>query len=162
MFISATSQITVSTPPVLGNWSAPTNGSVTSRTTAPARTAMIAAPICPSSFTAAGRSIQSSIAPTSVITPAPAITPQVSTVPPGPGRPCATCWRMIWSGSQIAAATTTPARIANPPSSGVSLTASPRSFGFAVALIFQASRAATGVSSNATAVATRKAYTASE
>ncbi len=34
-FISPTSQITVSTPPVFGNWSAPTNGSVTSVTTTP-------------------------------------------------------------------------------------------------------------------------------
>ena len=34
-FISPTSQITVSTPPALGNCSAPTNGIVTSVTTAP-------------------------------------------------------------------------------------------------------------------------------
>ena len=39
-FISPTSQITVSAPPVFGNWSVPMNGIVTSVTTAPASTAI--------------------------------------------------------------------------------------------------------------------------
>ena len=39
-FIRPTSQITVSTPPVFGSWSVPTNGIVTSVTTAPASTAI--------------------------------------------------------------------------------------------------------------------------
>ncbi len=42
-FISATSQITVSTGPACGNWWAPRNGIVTSVTIAPALTAMTAA-----------------------------------------------------------------------------------------------------------------------
>ena len=66
-FISPTSQITVSTPPVLGNWSAPTNGSVTSVTTAPPSTAITAAAICPTSLTQRRQRALSSIAPTSVI-----------------------------------------------------------------------------------------------
>ncbi len=87
-FISPTSQTTVSKPPAFGNCSAPTNGIVTSVTTAPASTAISAAAIWPGSLTAGRSGRMSSIAPTSVIRHAPAITPQISTVPPGPALPC--------------------------------------------------------------------------
>src|SRR5437660_6276333 len=78
-FISPTSQITVSTPPAFGNWSDPTNGSVTSVTTTPPSTATIAAPICPISLTSGGSARLSSIAPTNAIRHAPANTTQVWT-----------------------------------------------------------------------------------
>src|ERR1035437_10118293 len=106
-FISPTSQITVSTPPVLGNSSTPRNGSDTSVTTAPASTAITAAAICPTSFQAGFRLRASSTAPTIVIRHAPATTPQVWTVPPDPTRPRVWC-SVISSGSQIAPATSTP------------------------------------------------------
>jgi len=44
-FINPTSQITVRTPPALGNCNAPMNGSVTSVTTTPPSTAITAAKI---------------------------------------------------------------------------------------------------------------------
>ena len=97
----------------------------------------------------------SSIAPTSTITQAPASTPQRCTVPPECGPPPGTGLRWIVSGIQIAAASRNPARIARPPSSGVSRVASPRSLGVSTAPIRRASRFASGVSSAATAVATR-------
>ena len=49
-FIIPTSQITVSTPPVFGNESVPTNGIVTSVTTAPPLTAITAATTWPRSL----------------------------------------------------------------------------------------------------------------
>ncbi len=156
-FINPTSQTALSTPPVLGNCSAPRNGSVTSLTTAPPSTAITAAAICPASFTSGGRSRASSIAPTSVITQAPASSAHVSTVPPAPGRPPTVRGSLIWSGIQIADATSSPARIASPPSSGVVRVASPRSLGIASAPTRRASLAATGVSAAAMAAATRNA-----
>ena len=66
------------------------------------------------------------------------------------------------AGIQIDAATSTPARIASPPSSGVSRVASPRSLILDTAPTRRASRAATGVSSAATAIATKNANTASQ
>ncbi len=81
MFISATSQTTVSGPPSWGNCSEPTNGIARFSITAPPRTATIAAPICPSSLSSGLRSIASSIAPISAISPPPASTVQVCTIP---------------------------------------------------------------------------------
>ena len=84
-FIRPTSQITVSAPPVFGSWSVPTNGTVTSVTTAPASTAIRAAAIWPSSFHRGLSGWVSSIAPTSVIRQAPPRIAAVCTVPPDPG-----------------------------------------------------------------------------
>jgi hypothetical protein len=158
-FISATSQITVNVPPALGNCSAPTNGIVTSVTTAPALTAMIAAVTCPRSLTSGGRSKTSSSAPTNAIRTAPAISPSVSTwlvAPPEWG----VSGSRIECGIQIAAQISTAARIARPPSSGVSRAARPRSRGASTAPINRASRAASGVNTAVIAPATTNARTA--
>ena len=124
-FIIPTSQITVSTPPAFGNCRPPMKGSVMSVTTAPASTAITAAAICPRSLTAGCRSRTSSIAPTNVIRPAPAITHHMWTVPPEPGGVWATCGSLSVGSSQIAPATRTASRMASPPSSGVSFRARP-------------------------------------
>ena len=129
-------------------------------TLAPASTAITPAAICPISLPSGGRSRASSIAPTSAISTAPAISPHVSTVPPEPRVPTVR-GSLIVAGIQIAAATSTPTRIASPPSSGVLRVASPRSLGIASAPTRRANRAATGVSAAATAIATTKASTAS-
>ena len=63
---------------------------------------------------------------------------------------------------KIAEATTTPARIARPPSSGVVRVARPRSLGIASAPTRRANLAASGVSVVATTIATTKASTASQ
>src|ERR1019366_6575949 len=161
-FINPTSQITVKTPPVLGNVSAPTNGSVTSVTTAPPSTAITAAAIWPRSLYCGRRSRASSIAPIRAIRHAPASRAQVWTVSPVLGLAPTVRGSPIVPGIQIAAATTTPARIARPPSNGVARSASPRSLGIAIAPTRRASRAARGVSTVATTIATTNANTASQ
>ena len=138
------------------------NGSVKSVTLTPPLTASTAAAICPASFTAGDRSSASSVAPTSAIRQAPAATHQVWTVPPVPLSAPTVRGRWIASGSQMAAATRTPIRIARPPSCGVSFWARPRSVGLAVAPIRRASLAASGVSTVAMTIATRNANTASQ
>jgi len=90
------------------------------------------------------------------------MTAQVWTVPPVPGSASTERGSPIVPGSQIAAATRAPARIASPPSFGVSRSASPRSRGLSTAPIRRAIAAASGVSVAATAIATRKASTASQ
>ena len=161
-FIRPTSQITVRTPPVFGSASVPTNGNVTSVTTAPASTAITAAAICPSSFHCGLRGWESSIAPTSVIRHAPPRIARVWTVPADPGAVPTVWWRLIVLGSQNADATSTPARIASPPRAGVSRSASPRSLGVTTAPTRRASLPANGVSTAATAIATRNANKASQ
>ena len=66
------------------------------------------------------------------------------------------------AGIQISAATSTPARIASPPSSGVSRVPRPRSRIFDTAPTRLAKRAASGVNSIATAIAAKNANTASQ
>src|SRR5579884_130996 len=83
-------------------------------------------------------------------------------MPPGPGAVPAVWGSLIVVGSQKADATTTPARIARPPSAGVARSASPRSEGMTTAPTRQANRAVSGVSTAATPVATRNAKKASQ
>src|SRR4029077_8914554 len=70
--------------------------------------------------------------------------------------------RLIVPGSQNAEATSTPARIAKPPSAGVARSARPRSVGRTTAPIRRANLAAGGVSAVATTIATRNANRASQ
>ncbi len=161
-FIRPTSQIALRTPPACGNCSAPTNGSVMSVTTAPPSTAMIAAAICPASLTIGFRSRASSTAPTRAISAAPARIAQVWTSPAEPARAWGERASRMSAGIQIAVATSTAARMASPPSSGVVRVARPRSDGMASAPTRRATRPASGVSRAETASAAANAKTASQ
>ena len=106
---------------------------------------MSAAATWPASFAPAPSSRQSSSAPTAVISAAPPRMPFV----------------VDDIGTNSSAATSTAAKIARPPSSGVASRASPRSLTASTAPTRRASRATSGVSSAATASATRKPSSAS-
>ena len=138
------------------------NGIVTSVTTTPPSTAISAAAIWPRSFHWGLSGRASSIAPTSAIRHAPATIVHVCTVPPEPGAVPAVWRRLIVAGSQNSAPTSTPARMASPPSAGVARSARPRSEGMTTAPTRRARRAVNGVSRAATAVATRNAKRASQ
>ena len=123
--------------------------------------AITAAAIWPMSLPQGGSGRMSSTAPTSVMRAAPPSNPQVLT------RVCIPSERalrgsVIMSGIQIAAATTIPARIASPPSSGVVLTARPRSRGSSTAPTRRAIHPAMGVRIAATAAATTNERPASQ
>ncbi len=140
-FISATRPTTVIAPPALGKCRTPTKGRAISSTSMPKCTTISAAATCPASFTAGGSSKRSSSAPTRVIT-AEAIS-----------IPC----QIRSSGSQISPATSVPAKIASPPSSGVGWSERPRSRGWSMAPAARARRIVNGVSRAVTVAAARKA-----
>ena len=122
---------------------------------------MIAAVTCPSNLITGGRSNTSSSAPTAAISTAPAIRPSVSTWVAAPPE-CGVNGSRIDRGIQIAAQISTAARIASPPSSGVSRAPSPRSRGRSTAPIDFANLAANGVSTAAITNAATNASAASE
>jgi hypothetical protein len=150
-FIIATRPSTVSSGPALvtpafGNASVPTNGNVIAFTATPKCTTITAATTCPASLTTGGSSKRSSSAPTSVITAAASSTPCHSS-----------CSEPKPPGSHTSPATSVPAKIAKPPSSGVGLSDRPRSRGSSIAPTALAKRIVSGVSSAVTAAATRNA-----
>src|SRR4051794_349845 len=122
----------------------PMNGSVKSVTTTPESTGISAAITWPTSFAPAGSSKRSSSAPIAVITAAP---PRIARV-------------VEVSGSSTMAASTTPAKIAMPPSSGTGRSDRPRSRGSSTRPARNAIRRTTGVRAAEPASATKKAVRA--
>src|SRR5919206_561753 len=143
--ITATRPSTVSGPPRLPRSTWWTTGSVKVLTVTPAFTGTTTAPTGPASLGAGGRSTTSSTAPTTVMIAAP--TRIARYVEP--------------TGMKARAATSTPAKIATPPSSGVSRRDRPRSRGSSTAPNRRASRPTGGVSTAVTAAATSAPNSAS-
>src|SRR4051794_40067066 len=122
----------------------PMNGSVKSVTTTPESTGINAAITWPTSLAPAGSSKRSSSAPRAVITAAP---PRIARV-------------VDVSGSSTTAASTTPAKIAMPPSNGTGRSDRPRSRGSSTRPARSAIRRTTGVRAAEPASATTKAVRA--
>ena len=143
-FMTTTRPISVSGPPSSPRSTRPMNGNVKSSTRTPESTQISAAATWPSSFTPGERSRRSSSSPTAVISAAAPRMPRIS----------------VEAGRKITPDTSTPARIASPPSSGVGSDASPRSCTGSSAPTRRARRTTSGVRAVVSARATTKASSA--
>ncbi len=144
-FIIATRPMTVTGPPAEPKSIAPRNGSVMLVASTPPTTGMIAAAVWPSSLTAGCRSKRSSTAPTSVISAAPSRMPTKRS------------WVRAVVSMNSSPATSAPAKMARPPSSGVDSRPRPRALGWSTAPTRWAKRAVSGVRTTATANAATNA-----